>query len=94
MAFTIAEVEQMASMARISLKQTEKEQFSRQLEAILEYVDCLPAVDTEHIEPLTHILPISNVYREDVVATSPSQDEILANAPLTEDGHYRVPKIM
>lgn len=94
MTITIAEVEQLAILARISLKATEKEQFARQLGAILKYADCLQAVDTEHIEPLIHILPIYNVYREDVVTTSPARDEILANAPLTEDGQYRVPRII
>lgn len=94
MAITIAEVEQLAILARISLKQTEKEQYARQLEAILKYADCLQAVDTEHIEPLTHILPIYNIYREDVVTTGPTRDEILSNAPLAEDGQYRVPKII
>ncbi|MGI6469176.1 MAG: Asp-tRNA(Asn)/Glu-tRNA(Gln) amidotransferase subunit GatC [Syntrophomonadaceae bacterium] len=94
MALTIAEVEHVALLARLSLSQEEKEQMAEQLGAILEYADRLKMVNTEDIEPLDNILPISNVFREDVVENSPERDEMLANAPMAEDGQYKVPKIL
>lgn len=94
MALTIAEVEYVALLARLSLNQEEKERFAQQLGAILEYADRLTALDTESIQPLDHILPINNIFREDVVVPSPPREEILSNAPLAEDGQYQVPKIL
>ena len=94
MALTIAEVEHVALLARLSLSQEEKEQMAEQLGALLEYAARLKMVNTEDIEPLDNILPISNVFREDVVENSPERDEMLANAPMAEDGQYKVPKIL
>jgi len=94
MALTIAEVEHVALLARLSLSQAEKEQLSEQLGAILEYADSLKMLNTDNIEPLDNILPISNVFREDVVTNSPDREGLLANAPLAEDGQYKVPKII
>lgn len=94
MALTIAEVEHVAILARLSLSQTEKEQLAQHLGAILEYADRLKSLDTDEIQPLDHILPISNVFRDDVVISSPAREEMLANAPMAEDGQYRVPKII
>ena len=67
MALTIKEVEHVALLARLSLSDEEKALFSRQLSSILEYVDQLNELDTDDVEPLTHILPVFNVFREDVV---------------------------
>mgnify|MGYP000883453493 FL=1 len=94
MALTIAEVEHVALLARLSLSQMEKEQLAEQLGAILEYADRLKKLDTENIEPLDHILPVANVFREDAVKSSPDREEMLANAPMAEDGQYKVPKII
>lgn len=94
MALTIAEVEHVAILARLSLSQTEKEQLARQLGAILEYADSLKSLNTDDIQPLDHILPIFNIFRADQVIKSPAREEMLANAPVTEDGQYRVPKII
>ncbi|MEQ8201454.1 MAG: Asp-tRNA(Asn)/Glu-tRNA(Gln) amidotransferase subunit GatC [Syntrophomonadaceae bacterium] len=94
MALTIKEVEHVAQLARLSLTEDEKVKFAEQLSSILDYADTLNAIPTEGIEPLTHILPIRNVFREDQVEPSMDREEILANAPLAEDFQYKVPKIM
>jgi len=94
MALTIKEVEHVARLARLSLSEEEKSKFAEQLSAILDYADSLNALPTEGIEPLTHILPVHNVFREDRVQPSMERAEILANAPLAEDFQYKVPKIM
>ncbi|MGI5921905.1 MAG: Asp-tRNA(Asn)/Glu-tRNA(Gln) amidotransferase subunit GatC [Syntrophomonadaceae bacterium] len=94
MALTIKEVEHVALLARLSLDDSEKEVFARQLSSILEYAEKLNELNTDGIEPLAHILPVYNVFREDVPAQEYSREEILSNAPLLEDNQYKVPKIV
>ncbi len=94
MALTIKEVEHVALLARLSLSEEEKQKFAEQLNSILDYADSLNAIPTNGVEPLTHILPIHNVFREDEVKPSMDRRDILANAPLAEDAQYKVPKIM
>lgn len=94
MAFTIKEAEHVAQLARLELSEAEIQVFAEQLNSILEYVERLNELPTQGVEPLAHILPVYNVFRADEIKPSPSREEILANAPLVEDGHYKVPKIM
>jgi aspartyl-tRNA(Asn)/glutamyl-tRNA(Gln) amidotransferase subunit C len=94
MALTIKKVEDIALMARLNLKEEEREDFAQQLSLILDYTNSLHNIDTDNVEPLIHILPIYNVFRDDVVSPSSPRDEILLNGPLLEDGQYKVPKIM
>lgn len=94
MALTIKEVEHVALLARLSLSEAEKEKFASQLSTILDYADKLNLLTTDGVEPLTHILPISNVMRPDEATSSMPREEIISNAPLAEDGQYKVPKII
>lgn len=94
MALTIKEVEYVAQLARLQLNDEEKHSFAEQLSSILEYVDKLNELSTDGVEPLAHILPVFNVFRADESRPGSPREEILANAPLVEDGQYKVPKIM
>jgi aspartyl-tRNA(Asn)/glutamyl-tRNA(Gln) amidotransferase subunit C len=94
MALTVKEVEHVALLARLSLNEDEKKNFAEQLSSILNYADTLKLLSTEGVEPLTHILPISNVFRADEVKPSMPREEIIANAPQAEAGQYKVPKII
>ncbi len=94
MALTIKEVEHVALLARLELNEAEKQLFAEQLSSILEYVDKLNELSTDGVEPLAHILPVFNVFRPDEIQPGSPREEILANAPLIEDGQYKVPKIM
>ena len=94
MALTIKAVEDIALMARLKLKEEEKEDFARQLNLVLDYTNRLHELNTDNVEPLTHVLPVYNVFRDDVVCLSSPREEILSNGPLLEDGQYKVPKIM
>ncbi len=91
---SIKEVEHVALLARLSLNEKEKEMFAEQLSTILDYIDKLNELDTDGIEPLYHILPIYNVFREDEIKASTPRENILANAPQVEEGQYKVPKII
>jgi aspartyl-tRNA(Asn)/glutamyl-tRNA(Gln) amidotransferase subunit C len=88
------EIEHIAILARLSLTEEEKELFGAQLSSILDYMEKLNELDTEHIEPTSHVLSISNVMREDAPRDSIPREDALANAPDRTDKFYRVPKII
>lgn len=90
---TIKDVEHVAKLARLELNEEEKEKFSKQLGDILKYVEQMNEVDTTGVEPMSHAIPMVNVMREDVVVIENTKEELMANAPLKEDGFFRVPKI-
>ncbi|MDD3364938.1 MAG: Asp-tRNA(Asn)/Glu-tRNA(Gln) amidotransferase subunit GatC [Syntrophomonas sp.] len=94
MALTMKEVEHVAMLARLSLSDDEKKKFGEQLSSILNYADTLNVLATDDVEPLTHILPAFNVFRADAIRPSMPREEMLSNAPLEEEGQYKVPKIM
>lgn len=94
MALTSNEVEGIALLARLTLKEEEKKNFTEQLNLVLDYANRLNELNTDNVEPLTHILSVYNVFRDDIAAPSSPRDEILSNGPLLEDGQYKVPKIM
>jgi aspartyl-tRNA(Asn)/glutamyl-tRNA(Gln) amidotransferase subunit C len=87
-------IDHIASLARLSLSDAERELFGSQLESILSYMDKLNELDTRDIEPTSHVLAIRNVTREDVNSPSIDRDAALANAPDRTEKFYRVPKII
>ena len=91
---TLAEVEQVARLARLSLTDAEKEKMRRELDGILTYIDKLRALDTTGVEPTSHAVPVTNVMRDDVPCPSLPQSEALANAPDRQGDLFRVPKII
>jgi aspartyl-tRNA(Asn)/glutamyl-tRNA(Gln) amidotransferase subunit C len=93
MKITKEEVEHVALLARLKFSESEKERFTTQLNSILEYMDKLGQLDTTRVEPTFHAITRSNVFREDSVNPSISQDLSLNNAPDQDRGFFRVPKI-
>jgi len=91
---SIEQVRYVAELARLDLAPGEEEILTGQLNAILEYMDQLSEVDTTGIEPTSHVLPLTNVMRDDVVRDCLSNYEALANAPAADQGHFAVPKII
>ena len=87
-------VKHTAWLARLGLSEAEVEKFSFQLSNILENFEILKEVDTSNIPPTAQIVPQQNVSREDIVAESYSQSEVLANAPAKEDGCFKVQAIL
>jgi aspartyl-tRNA(Asn)/glutamyl-tRNA(Gln) amidotransferase subunit C len=98
MALTPDEVRWVAHLARLDLSDAELETMTRQLAAIVGYVDQLQQIDTEGVEPLAHALAVSNVFRDDELVPSLSVDEALANAPDRRDARgdsfYSVPAVL
>jgi aspartyl-tRNA(Asn)/glutamyl-tRNA(Gln) amidotransferase subunit C len=93
MAITLDEARWIAHLARLELTDPEIATISRQLSAILDYMEELKGVDTEGVEPLAHPLPIQNVFRLDEPVPSLTVDEALANAPKRIGPFYGVPAV-
>ncbi|PDO11502.1 MAG: asparaginyl/glutamyl-tRNA amidotransferase subunit C [Candidatus Reconcilbacillus cellulovorans] len=94
MTITIRDVERVASLARIELSDTEKEKYAQQLDAILKFVDQLNRLDTNGVDPTTHVIPLANVMREDEVRPSWPLEDVFRNAPDEEDGQFKVPSVL
>lgn len=94
MVLTRAEVRRVALLARLQLQPDEEVRLTEQLAKILQYVDKLAEVDTAHVEPFTHVLHVTHIFRDDLVRNSPNPDAILANAPDRDATFFRVPKII
>ena len=85
-------IEYVGILAKLNLSEEEKKKAGEDMSRMLEYIDKLNELDTEGVEPMTHIFPVSNVFREDVVSGGEDRDNILANAPEQKDGAFKVPK--
>lgn len=94
MKITREEVEHVARLARLALSEGEREKIRAQLDAILTYIDKLNELNTSQVEPTSHVIPMTNVFRDDTVRPSLSQEEALANAPDRHDAFFRVPRII
>ena len=91
---TPAEVDKIASLARLSMEREEADAYGAQLSNILDYIGKLNEIDTSGVEPTSNVVGLTNVTREDKEVPSLSQDDALQNAPDPSDGFYRVPKII
>lgn len=89
-----AQVMKVAKLSRLELTETEVDQFTGQLCAILEYVEKMNELDTADVDPLAHCLPIRNVLRADVPVESLGTQRVLANAPVRDEQFFRVPRIL
>ena len=94
MSLSNADVAKVALLARLGVTEQDVEKFGGQLSAILENFEILQEVDTEDVEPTSHSIPLHTVWREDVSRPSLASDEVLANAPAQEDGHFRVRAVL
>ncbi|MCE5312419.1 MAG: Asp-tRNA(Asn)/Glu-tRNA(Gln) amidotransferase subunit GatC [Nitrospiraceae bacterium] len=94
MKITKEEVRKIGSLSRLHLDEDDTALYEDQLNRILDYVEQLGRLDTEGVEPTSHVLPLNNVMREDVVRESLSRESALGNAPDHTDKFYRVPKII
>ncbi len=85
-------VEYVGILAKLSLSEEEKLQAGEDMQKMLDHIDKLNELDTSGVEPMSHIFPLNNVFREDVVINGDARDDMLSNAPERTDGQYRVPK--
>ena len=84
-------LEYIAELSRLTLPQEEKAELLEQMQQILDYMELLNTVDTEHTEPMIQA-GLKNVFREDVVQPSADREQLMANAKKKLDGAYQVPR--
>ncbi len=85
-------IEYVGILAKLELSDEEKQNAKSDMEKMLDYIDTLNELDTEGIEPMSHVFPVNNVFREDVVLNGDGSADTLANAPLEKDQGFKVPK--
>ena len=85
-------IEYVGILAKLELSDEEKEEAKRDMGRMLDYIDKLNELDTEGVEPLSHVFPVNNVFREDAVVNGDDRENILANAPEQKDGAFKVPR--
>ncbi len=91
---TQAEIEHIATLARLRLTAAEAAHYREQLSAVLDYMAQLRELDTAHIAPTASVLPARTVLRADEVRPSLGLAELLANAPAAEGAMFRVPPVL
>ena len=88
------DVAKVASLARLTLSTDELDEFTGQLQSILEHARDVEALDLDGVPPTHHPYPLQNVYRPDEVTPGVDRDEVLAEAPSSEAGMVRVPPVL
>ena len=94
MKVTEQDIQTVASLSRLKIRPEESATVIDNLNKILTYVENLNSIDTANIEPTTYALPMQNVFRKDEVKPSLDRDLALSNAPLKEDGYFKVPRVL
>lgn len=85
-------IEYVGILAKLELSNEEKEQAKKDMGSMLDYIDMLNELDTTDVEPMSHVFPVNNVFREDVVTNEDDRENILKNAPAQKEGSFKVPK--
>ena len=91
---SIDQVKHVAHLARLAITEEEAEKFTKQLDAIIAFAEQLNELDTENVEPTSHVLDLKNVLREDIPEPGLPREEVLKNAPEHQDGQIKVPAII
>jgi aspartyl-tRNA(Asn)/glutamyl-tRNA(Gln) amidotransferase subunit C len=95
---TIKDVEHVASLAKLSFSEDEKQKLTSQLNEILAYMDQLNQLDTTNVEPLSHVIELSpaegGMFRKDELKPTLARNEALRNAPAKTEKFFRVPKVI
>jgi len=85
-------IEYVGILAKLELSESEKEDAKKDMASMLDYIDKLGELDTTGVEPMSHVFPVNNVMREDVVTNGDGSMDTLANAPEANEYGFIVPK--
>jgi aspartyl-tRNA(Asn)/glutamyl-tRNA(Gln) amidotransferase subunit C len=85
-------IEYVGILAKLELSDEEKEKAKKDMGEMLDYIDKLNELDTGAVEPMSHVFPVHNVFREDVVTNGDDRENILKNAPEHNEESFIVPK--
>ena len=87
-------IENVCILAKLSLGEEARAKAKQDMQKMLDYVEKLDELDTDGVEPLSHIFGDENVFRDDVVTNGDNKEAMLANAPKEKEGQYQVPKTL
>ena len=87
-------LKKIAHLARLEVKPEEEASLLSSMDSVLSWMEQLNEIDTEGVEPLTHIMDETNIWRDDVSSNTLSRSEALANAPSKNDTYIMVPKVI
>ena len=85
-------MEYVGILAKLELSPDGRQRLQEGYADMLDYIDKLEELDTSGIEPMSHVFPVNNVFRDDVVTNGDGSEATLANAPVKKDGGFKVPK--
>ncbi len=85
-------IEYVGILAKLELSDEEKEHAKKDMGSMLDYIDKLNELDTKGVEPMSHVFPVNNVFREDVVTNQDEHEKILKNAPEEKEQSFKVPR--
>ena len=94
MSVTLAQVRYIATLARLRFTEEEESRLAEEMNEILGYVEKLNELDTSGVPPMSHVLDLHNVVRDDVAESRISRDEALKNAPDADSAYIRAPKVI
>ncbi|MFH1481574.1 MAG: aspartate--tRNA ligase [Pseudomonadota bacterium] len=87
-------VRHVARLARLRLTESEVRSYQKELNSVLEYFETLQELDTKSVRPMSHVLELKNVWREDGPGRSKKPETLLSNAPMRESNYFKVPRIL
>ncbi len=85
-------IDYVGILAKLELSSEKKEKAKKDMESMLDYIDKMGELDTAGVEPMSHVFPLNNVFREDIITNGDDRENILSNAPDEQDGMFNVPK--
>ena len=94
MAVTVEDVRRVANLARLQFSDDEEEKLVLELNRILQYMEKLNELDTDGVEPTSHVVPMVNAFRTDVAESFPHLQDLLEQAPEMQERYFRVPRIL
>ena len=85
-------IDYLAVLSRLSIQDKDRDSLKKDLGEVLNYMAALNQLDTTGVTPMSHVFPVKNVFREDVVTNTADRETLLSNAPAQKDGCFKVPK--
>ncbi len=90
--FTDEMIDHLGILAKLDLTGDDRELLKQDMGKMLAYIDKMNELDTEGVTPMSHVFPLENVFREDIVTGTDDRESLLANAPDRKDGSFKVPR--
>lgn len=94
MALSREEVQHVAQLARLDFSDEEEQRMAAEMSQILDYVEKLDELDTSGVPPMSHVLDVTNVFRDDEIESRIDREQALEPAPETDDGYFQVPQVI